>query len=540
MNIHPYFSENDLQEFRSSFDALSRDSGNKYSSLLVLLFSVVLFYVFGTFSANPIDIVILIGVLFFHELGHLAGMKLFGYGDLRVFFIPFVGAAAMGKHDSASQVKKAIVSLMGPMPGILLSIVLFEFVTDRNPHIIQAINTLLFLNLYNLLPLMPLDGGRLVHELFTGNIIWSTIFTVVSGVLLALLAIETQTWFLLVVVFFVAVGQYSVFQYEKISKIEELSKGSIRSLDSILALPNEALNLILSSFRLGFRRMFEPKIRYKQIYKHLENLANHNNVTPSSLSPRVLLFVLYFVLLLTTLIYAGRITPLVQTSPQNTKVNNAAGEGIPKTLQQAEKMRPENYKETITFLDKAISRNPTDQKLIFDRARTKLQAKDYRGAIADASKLIELNPGPMAGYAIRASGRIHARDFKGAKEDYNWILMHLPDDAMMYSNRCFVKFLMNEFKSALEDCNKAMTLKPDNFLARNNTAHVKVALKDYAGALNDVDIVLKENSDNAEALYIRAKAKAGLKFSKEAYCADFLYARAIGLPELLPALLECK
>lgn len=155
-----------------------------------------------------------------------------------------------------------------------------------------------------------------MHELFTGYIVWSTIFSVLSGVLLALLAIQTQTWFLLVVVFFVVVGQYSIVQYEKISKITELPKDSLRSLSSMLALPNEALNLILSSFRLSFRRAFEPQIRYKLVYKHLENLANHHNVTPSGMGPRILIFVFYFLFLIITLIYAGRISPLVQTFPQ--------------------------------------------------------------------------------------------------------------------------------------------------------------------------------------------------------------------------------
>lgn len=91
-----FFSENDLQEFRSNFDTLSKDSAGKYSSLAVLLFSIVMFYISGTFSANPIDII---------------------NPDWRVFFIPFVGAAATGKHDSASKVKKAVVSLWARYQG---------------------------------------------------------------------------------------------------------------------------------------------------------------------------------------------------------------------------------------------------------------------------------------------------------------------------------------------------------------------------------------------------------------------------------------
>lgn len=37
-----------------------------------------------------------IGVLLFHELGHYVAMRLFGYRDVRMFFVPFFGAAVSG------------------------------------------------------------------------------------------------------------------------------------------------------------------------------------------------------------------------------------------------------------------------------------------------------------------------------------------------------------------------------------------------------------------------------------------------------------
>lgn len=540
MSLNVIFTDNDIQQFRSNFETISKGPGNKYGSLAILFFSIAIFYASGALSTNPIDIVILMGVLLFHELGHLAFMKLFGYADLRVFFIPFLGAAAMGKHDSASQVKKAVVSLMGPLPGIVLSVVLFESISEKNSHVVQAITTLLFLNIFNLLPLMPLDGGRLVHELFSGNIVWSTVFSVISGALLALLAIQAQTWELLIIVVFVFIGQYSIVQYDKISKIAELPKEGLRSLTSILALSNQNLNLILSSFKMSFRRAFEPKLRYNVVYKHLENLADHNNHTPSKFGARILLFIFYIILLLTALIYIGRVNPVLQGAASKPKINQNANQAQARVVPPIEEMQPEDYKNTIEIADKAIALNPKDEISFFKRARAKLNLKDDRGTIADATRLIELNPRPMAAFELRGNARISARDFKGAIDDYNWILMHSPDNAVIYSNRCFAKFLMNDLKSALDDCNRAKKNQPDYPAVRVNGAHVKVALKDYVGALQDVEVALKIRPGYGEAFYIRAKAKAGLKMVKDDYCSDYAYARKLGYLDVLPALTECK
>jgi len=50
-------------------------------------------------------------------------MKLFGYRDVQMFFIPMLGAAVSGVESNPSSVRKAIVSLLGPLPGIIIGII---------------------------------------------------------------------------------------------------------------------------------------------------------------------------------------------------------------------------------------------------------------------------------------------------------------------------------------------------------------------------------------------------------------------------------
>src|SRR4051812_35195319 len=55
----------------------------------LLLITLVLFFVLNGGMSNLSETVLLIAIIFVHELGHLAAMKLMGFTDTRIFFIPF-------------------------------------------------------------------------------------------------------------------------------------------------------------------------------------------------------------------------------------------------------------------------------------------------------------------------------------------------------------------------------------------------------------------------------------------------------------------
>src|SRR5688572_11854119 len=54
--------------------------------LVLLLVTLAIFASTGLFSSTPADILMLVGVLLFHELGHYVGMRLFNYQDVKMFF----------------------------------------------------------------------------------------------------------------------------------------------------------------------------------------------------------------------------------------------------------------------------------------------------------------------------------------------------------------------------------------------------------------------------------------------------------------------
>ncbi len=109
--------------------------------------------------------VALVIVLLVHEFGHALAMRAFGWKDLSMFFVPFIGAVVTGKPREAPAWQQIVVLLAGPLPGLLAGAALLVGFEDAPRvglwHDIALIA--ISVNLFNLLPITPLDGGRLVE-----------------------------------------------------------------------------------------------------------------------------------------------------------------------------------------------------------------------------------------------------------------------------------------------------------------------------------------------------------------------------------------
>ncbi len=136
------------------------------SGLWMLVLSAIAFMAAGSAQWNWKTTLWLIPILLFHEFGHWIAMRICGYRNLRMFFIPFFGAAVTGKSWNVPGWKKALVSLAGPLPGIFLGVFLGVAGMIWNiPMLQQAALMLILLNAFNLLPVLPLDGGHFLHSI---------------------------------------------------------------------------------------------------------------------------------------------------------------------------------------------------------------------------------------------------------------------------------------------------------------------------------------------------------------------------------------
>ena len=110
----------------------------------------------------------LVAIIFVHESGHALAMRAFGYRDMSMFFIPFVGAIVTGKPRELPSWQQALILFAGPLPGLLLGLaILFYGTLHPLPHGALDWRALaglaVSINLFNLLPLTPLDGGQLME-----------------------------------------------------------------------------------------------------------------------------------------------------------------------------------------------------------------------------------------------------------------------------------------------------------------------------------------------------------------------------------------
>lgn len=174
-----------------------KNSINK--SIISLISFVVLFMIFFRWEFKFIAILVL--VILIHEIGHYAAMRLYKFRDLSIFFIPLIGAFAKGEKEDITQRQNVIISLSGPIPGILIGCLLMYYAIDSsNDFLTRVANLFIFINIFNLIPIMPLDGGRIIKALFIeNNLKINIVFHWISIAALCFIALSSESYFLLVI-----------------------------------------------------------------------------------------------------------------------------------------------------------------------------------------------------------------------------------------------------------------------------------------------------------------------------------------------------
>jgi Zn-dependent protease len=108
----------------------------------------------------------LILLLFVHEMGHVFEAKRQGLPVSAPLFVPFLGAAITMKQMPRDAWREARLAIAGPILGSLGALALYIAGAAYDSRSLKALAFLGFLiNLFNLLPVVPLDGGRITAAL---------------------------------------------------------------------------------------------------------------------------------------------------------------------------------------------------------------------------------------------------------------------------------------------------------------------------------------------------------------------------------------
>lgn len=125
----------------------------------------------------------LTAMILIHEVGHIVAAKQRGIPVSAPLFIPFVGAFIAMRRNPRDAATEAYVALGGPMLGTVGAMFAYALgIFLKDPTFIVTANIGFYLNLINLLPLHPLDGGRIATAisrwLWLAGLIIGLIFTV--------------------------------------------------------------------------------------------------------------------------------------------------------------------------------------------------------------------------------------------------------------------------------------------------------------------------------------------------------------------------
>ena len=102
-------------------------------------------------------------LIFVHEMGHAVAMRLEGIPAGAPVFIPFVGAFIAMQGQPRNAAVEARVAMAGPVAGSLAAWATLWAGLELEQPLLQALgHSAVLINLFNLVPVPPLDGGRIV------------------------------------------------------------------------------------------------------------------------------------------------------------------------------------------------------------------------------------------------------------------------------------------------------------------------------------------------------------------------------------------
>jgi Zn-dependent protease len=152
------------------------------ATLLMPLFFAFKLFKLGKIGGTVVSMVLMLGVytlrfgwrysagfialLFLHEMGHYLAARRRGLKVGTPTFIPFVGAWIELKEQPRDAETEAYVGLAGPLVGSLGAAACYLLARENDSQLLLAVAySGFFLNFFNLIPISPLDGGRITSVL---------------------------------------------------------------------------------------------------------------------------------------------------------------------------------------------------------------------------------------------------------------------------------------------------------------------------------------------------------------------------------------
>lgn len=121
---------------------------------------------FSVLTGQFLELLTLFAIVFIHEMGHVCAALLAGATVKSVQLLPFGGVAVIEDHGRLTAGQEIVIALAGPLQNgilILMATVLQQTGFGGSAYLAYFIQANAIIALFNLLPVLPLDGGKIVQ-----------------------------------------------------------------------------------------------------------------------------------------------------------------------------------------------------------------------------------------------------------------------------------------------------------------------------------------------------------------------------------------
>lgn len=268
---------------------------NRYLQLLscisihpLLWFIIVIAVLTGHFK----ELLMLFLIVFIHEMGHAVTAHFFRWRIKKIQLLPFGGMAEIDEHGNRPLREEFYVTIAGPLQHVwlvLVSFILYQasIISPETFHTFLIHNIVIFG--FNLLPIWPLDGGKLIFIFLSGRFAFSkahklamksSIFFLIMLITASLFIfpIHLNLW---VVIAFLIISQYIEWKHRHYVQMRFLieryygKQNTIKKLKPIIVDESDLLYHTISKFCRGCKHQIILKRTDKEQITFDENELLH-------------------------------------------------------------------------------------------------------------------------------------------------------------------------------------------------------------------------------------------------------------------------
>lgn len=221
-------------------------------------------------TARFYELILLLFIIFIHEMGHAVAAAFFSWRIKKIALLPFGGVAEMDEHGNRPIREEAIVIVAGPLQHLWLiggAFILHEMSWLSSDFYLLFVKYNLMILVFNLLPIWPLDGGKLLFLLlsFVHPFVKAHQKTLIfSGISISLFAFVTliiapthlNIWIILSFLIISLIKEWKHRRYTFLRFLLERyygKKNGITSLRPLKVDERDSVLTVLERFQRGFK-----------------------------------------------------------------------------------------------------------------------------------------------------------------------------------------------------------------------------------------------------------------------------------------------